>query len=60
MIRFIGIFFMLLGFIGLDRGFSIGLVLFFLFGLFLVFSQGIFAHLMFVEREKARAKYRRR
>ena len=60
MLKFIGIFLMILSWWGLERGFSVSLVLGFLFGLFLVFSQGIFAHLMFVEREKARAKYRRR
>jgi len=60
MIRFIGIFLMFTSFLGLSRGFSISLVLWFLFGLFVVCSQGIFGHLMFVEREKVRAQYRRR
>jgi hypothetical protein len=46
--------------LALERGFSFGLIGWFLFGLFLVCSQGIFAHLMFVEREKVRAQYRRR
>ena len=60
MIKFIGIFLMFLSFMGLERGFSLSLVLWFLFGLFLVCSQGIFGHLLFVEREKVRAQYRRR
>ncbi|QWD60759.1 hypothetical protein [Polynucleobacter sp. MWH-UH35A] len=59
MIKFIGIFFMFLSWMGLDRGFSFSLVLFFLLGFFLVCSQGIFAHMMFVQREKVRAQYRR-
>jgi len=60
MIKFIGIFLMFISFMGLERGFSLSLVLWFLFGLFLVFSQGIFGHLMFTQREKVRAQYRRR
>lgn len=60
MIKFIGIFFMFLSWMGLERGFSFSLVLWFLFGLFLVCSQGIFGHIMFSQREKVRAQYRRR
>lgn len=60
MIRFIGIFLMFISALALERGFSVSLVLWFLLGLFLVCSQGIFGHLMFVEREKVRAQYRRR
>lgn len=60
MLKFIGIFLMFLSWWGLERGFSVSLVLGFLFGLFLVCSQGIFGHLLFIEREKVRAKYRRR
>lgn len=60
MIKFIGIFFMFISALALQHGFALSLVLWFLFGLFLVFSQGIFAHLMFTEREKVRAQYRRR
>ena len=41
-------------------GFDIGLCLWFLFGLFLVCSEGIFSHMLFVQREKTRARYRRR
>ena len=60
MIKFIGIFFMFIAWVSLSNSFSLSLVLWFLFGLFLVCSQGIFGHLMFVEREKVRAQYRRR
>ena len=60
MIKFIGIFLMFLSAMGLDKGFSVSLLIWFLFGLFLVCSQGIFGHLMFVEREKVRAQYRSR
>lgn len=59
MLKFIGFFFMFLSGYGLETGFSLSLVMWFLFGLFLVFSQGFFGHLMFVEREKVRAKYKR-
>ena len=60
MIKFIGIFFMFIAWASLSNGFSLSLALWFLFGLFLVCSQGIFGHLLFVEREKVRAQYRRR
>jgi len=61
MIKFIGLFFMFLSWASLSNGgFDIGLCLWFLFGLFLVCSEGLFAHLMFKEREKVRAYYRRR
>ena len=60
MIKFIGIFFMFIAWVSLSNGFSLSLALWFLFGLFLVCSQGIFGHLLFVEREKVRAQYRSR
>jgi polyferredoxin len=60
MIKFIGIFFMFISWVSLSNGFSFSLALWFLFGLFLVCSQGIFSHIMFKEREKVRAQYRRR
>lgn len=60
MIKFIGIFLMFLSWWGLERGFSVSLVLWFLFGLFLVCSQGIFSNIMFAQREKVRAQYWRR
>ena len=58
MIKFIGIFFMFITWASLSNGFSFSLVLWFLFGLFLVCSQGIFSHIMFTQREKVRAQYR--
>ena len=60
MIKFIGIFFMFLSWAASSNGLSLSLVLWFLFGLFLVCSQGIFGHIMFTQREKVRAQYRRR
>ena len=61
MIKFIGIFFMFLSWAAQSAGgFDFKLCLWFLFGLFLVFSQGIFSHMMFTERQKVRAQYRRR
>jgi hypothetical protein len=59
MIKFIGIFFMFISWAAQSNGgFDLQLSLWFLFGLFLVCSQGIFAHLMFTQREKVRAQYR--
>lgn len=60
MIKFIGIFLVFLSAVGLERGFSLNALIWLLFGLFLVCSQGIFGHLLFVEREKVRALYRRK
>jgi len=61
MIKFIGLFFMFLSWAAQSTGgFDIGLSLWFLFGVFLVCSEGIFSHLLFVQREKTRARYRRR
>ena len=60
MIKFIGVFFMFISVLGLQHGFAMNLVLWFLLGLFLVFSQGIFSHIMFAEREKIRSQYQRR
>jgi hypothetical protein len=59
MIKFIGVFFMFLSWMAQSAGgFDLKLSLWFLFGLFLACSQGIFNHLMFVQRERVRAKYR--
>jgi hypothetical protein len=61
MIKFIGLLFMFLSWISQSAGgFDLGLCLWFLFGLFLVCSQGIFSHILFIQREKTRARYRRR
>jgi hypothetical protein len=60
MIKFIGIFFMFISWVSLSHGFSVSLVLWFLFGLFLVCSQAIFGHILFTQREKVRAQYRGR
>jgi len=60
MIKFIGILLMFIAWASLSNGFSLSLVLWFLLGLFLVCSQGIFSHLLYIERQKVRAQYRRR
>jgi len=61
MIKFIGLFFMFLSWMAQSvGGLDIKLCLWFLFGLFLVLSEGLLAHLMFEEREKVRARYRGR
>jgi len=59
MFKCIGIFLMFLSGYSLEQAFNLNAVIWFLFGLFLVFSQGIFGHLLFVQREKVRAEYRR-
>jgi hypothetical protein len=58
MIKVLGLFFVLIGAVSLERGFSLSSLGFFLLGLFLVCSKDIFGHLFFVEREKVRAQYR--
>jgi len=60
MIKFIGILLMFVSALGLERGFELSLLLWFVFGLFLVMSRAICGHLLFVQREKVRAQYRRR
>ena len=61
MIKFIGLFFMFLSWMAQSSGgFDTKLCIWFLLGLFLICSKGIFAHLMFKEREKVRSYYRRR
>uniref|UniRef100_UPI0040480D2C hypothetical protein n=1 Tax=Polynucleobacter sp. TaxID=2029855 RepID=UPI0040480D2C len=59
MIKFIGMLLMFVSAYCLESGFELSDVLWFLLGLFLVCSQGIFGHLMFIQREKVRAQYRR-
>jgi len=59
MFKCIGIFLMFLSGYSLEQAFNLNAVIWFLFGLFLVLSQGIFGHLLFVQREKVRAEYRR-
>ena len=60
MIKFIGIFLMFISAYCLQGGFELSELLWFVLGLFLVCSQGIFGHLLFIQREKVRAKYGRR
>ena len=58
MIRLIGLFVMLLSGYGLEQAFDAQLTLCFLFGLFLVCSEGIFGHIINIDREKVRNHYR--
>jgi hypothetical protein len=60
MIKFVGIALMFISSYCLQSGFELSELLWFVLGLFLVCSQGIFGHLLFMQREKVRAKYRRR
>jgi len=60
MIKLIGLFLMFLSSFWLSEGFNFKLSLWFIFGLFLVCSEGIFGHLLFVQREKVRSQYRGR
>ena len=60
MIKLIGILLMFVSAVCLEQGFELSLLLWFLLGLFLVCSRGICGHLLFIHREKVRAKYRRR
>lgn len=60
MIKLIGMALMFISAYCLQSGFELSELLWFVLGLFLVCSQGIFGHLLFIQREKVRAKYRRR
>ena len=56
MIKFIGMALMFISAFCLQSGFELSELLWFVLGLFLVCSQGIFGHLLFIQREKVRAK----
>ena len=59
MVKLLGLFFVLIGAYGLNQQInwiSLGQCA---FGVFLVCSKEIFGHLLFIEREKVRAQYRR-
>lgn len=60
MFKVLGLFVVALSWVGLSRGFDLKLMGTLMFGIFMICSEGIFAHLMFVEREKVRARYRGR
>lgn len=60
MIQFLGILLMFLSVFSWDGGPTLESTLWFLFGLFLVCSKAIFNHLLYIERQKVRAYYRRR
>lgn len=60
MFKLIGSVLVFLSGYSLQYGFELSLVLWVLFGLFLIFAQAICGHLLFMHREKVRARYRRR
>jgi hypothetical protein len=60
MFKLIGSILIFLSGYSLQYGFELSLVLWFLFGLFLIFAQAIGGHLLFIHREKVRARYRNR
>lgn len=60
MFKVLGVFIVFLSWFGLTQGFDLKLAGTLLFGIFMMCSEGIFAHLMFVERQKVRAHYRSR
>lgn len=59
MVKLLGLFFVLIGVNGLNYQFNLSSLSQCIFGVFLVCSKDIFGHLLFVEREKVRARYRR-
>lgn len=60
MFKVIGMFLVFVSWFGLSQSFDLKLAGSLLFGIFLICSEGIFGHLMFMEREKVKAHYRRR
>lgn len=60
MLRVLGLFLVFVSWFGLSEQFDFKLAGTLLFGVFLICSEGLFGHLMFVEREKVRAHYRGR
>lgn len=59
MIKLLGLLFVLIGANGLNYQFNLASLSQCVFGVFLVCSKDIFGHLLFVQREKVRARYRR-
>ena len=61
MVKVLGLFLMFISAYCLEQGgLDLGLVQAFFIGLFMFFSEALFAQLVFVQREKVRAVYRRR
>ena len=60
MIKFLGILIVFLAWYGLSIEFDLKLFGQLIFGIFLICSEGLFSHVMFVEREKVRSEYRNR
>jgi hypothetical protein len=60
MIKFLGMFTVFLACYGLSIEFDLKLVGQLIFGILLICSEGLFSHVIFVEREKVRSEYRSR
>jgi len=60
MFKVIGFFLVFVSWFGLSQEFDLKLAGALLFGAFLICSEGLFGHLMFMEREKVRSRYRSR
>ena len=60
MFKVLGMFLVFVSWFGLNNGFDIKLIGSLFFGIFLICSEGLFGHLMFMEREKVRSRYRGR
>lgn len=60
MVKLLGLFLMLISGFGLEQGgLDLALIQAFFIGLFMFFSEALVAQFFFVQREKARARYRR-
>lgn len=59
MFKVLGVFLVFLSWLGLSEGFDLKLAGSLIFGIFLICSEGLFSHLMFIERQKVRSNYRR-
>lgn len=61
MVKLLGLFLMFISAYCLEQGgLDLGLVQAFFIGLFMFFSEALISHISFTQREKVRAKYRRR
>jgi len=60
MIKFLGILIVFLAWYGLSIEFDLKLVGQMIIGILLICSEGLFTHVLFVEREKIRSEYRGR
>ena len=60
MFKIIGLFLVFVSWFGLSQSFDLQLAGTLILGIFMMLSEGIFGHILFIQREKVRSHYRAR